>query len=185
LVDDNDTLRQSLRIQALVVIALCGVAMILAWFPGVRVYREANDCFGHALGQLFSAHGGGGHSTCESRYVLEGTKLAGSWKTMLALAPVVLGGFAMRRWPRPLIAWACTLPTLVLLVIALLLTFDVQIFSLDHEVPMWPTYVIAVIAAIIALIMTELFVAMPIVGFVRWRARKRAERERLPEAKVV
>ena len=184
-VESTDWLPRVLRRVALAVIVLCGLAMIVGLLPGMKVYKDANDCFGHALGRLFSAHGGGGGSTCESHYVLIRTERAGGWELMLALLPVVLGGLAVRRWPRPLIAGLWPLGAFVLLAIGVIVTFDLEIFSLERKVAMWPTVVVSVLLGFVALIMLIVFVAMPIVGVVRFRARRRAAREVIPQARVV
>lgn len=181
----KDWLRSALRVTAFGVIALCGIAMVLGWLPGTEVYRDSNDCFGRALGALFSAHGGGARSSCESHYVLVRVERAGGWALMAALLPVVLGAIAVQRWPRPLIAWLLAFGTFAVLAIAIAVTFDLDLFSLEHEVALWPSYAVTAILGVLALILLLLFVAMPIIGFVRWRARRRAEAERLPVAKVV
>jgi hypothetical protein len=182
--EHKDWLPPTLRTIALVVIALCGVAVVFGMFPGTKVYKDANDCFGHALGALFSAHGGG-HSTCESHYILVRTESAGGWQGALALTPIVLGAMVLRRWPRPLIAFLWPMGGFVLLAIGFIVTFKLEIFSLEHKVALWPTYVVSAMLGLIFLIMTALFLGSPIVGIVRWRARRRAARERIPEARVV
>lgn len=174
-----------LRVVALTVCALCGVAMVVGWLPGIEVYRDANDCFGRALGALFSAHGGGGRSPCEHHYVYVETRLAGGWGLMAALAPVVLGGLALWRWPKLWIAWVWPVLMFVLLVVSVVLTLDFDIFGTEHKVPLWPSYVVSTMMALIAIVFVVLIVTVPIVALVRLRARRRAARERIPEARVV
>lgn len=181
----TDWVPRVLRVVALTVCAVCGVAMVIGWFPGMDVYRDTNDCFGRALGALFSAHGGGGHRTCEPHYVYVGTRLAGGWNLMASLAPVVLGGLALWRWPKLWLAWVWPVLMFALLVVSVVLTLDFDIFSLEHKVPLWPSYVVSALMAILALVFVVLVVAVPIIALVRWRARRRAARERVPEARVV
>ena len=180
---NQDWLPRVLRVVALAVIVVCGLAMVIGLLPGTEIYRDANDCFGHALGSLFSAHGGGGH--CEAHYKLIGTRPAGGGELILALTPVVLGGLAVRRWPRPLVAGLWPVGAFVLLVIGVVITFDLDLFSLEHKVPLWPSYVVSALLGLIALVMMVLVVAMPIIGIRRALARRRAAREVMPEARVI
>ena len=181
---DDDWLPRWLRNDAIAMIALCGLAMIVGWFPGTEVYRDTHDCFGRALGALFSAHGGGG-GTCEPHYVHVRTDRAGSWQLVLALTPVVLGGLALWRWPRLWIAFVWPLVTFSTLVIGFAVTFHIDFFSLEHKVSLWPTYVVSSLLGLAGLLLLALLLAAPVVGFVRWRERVRAARERLPIARVV
>jgi hypothetical protein len=178
-----DWLPRVLRGVALAVIVVCALAMVFGMLPGTAIYRDANDCFGHALGSLFSAHGGGGH--CEAHYKLIGTKPAGGFELALALLLVVLGALAVRRWPRPLVAGLWPVGAFVLLVIGAIVTLDFDIFSLEHKVPLWPSYVVSALLGLIALVMMALVVAMPIISIRRALARRRAAREAFPEARVV
>jgi hypothetical protein len=177
-------LTRQLRTTGLVVVVLCVVAMIVGMLPGTEIYRDANDCFGQALGQLFSAHGGG-HGRCEAHYVHVGTERAGGWWMILALLPVALGGLAVRRWPRIWVALLWPLGAFVLLVIGILLALDIEIFSLTHKVMLWPAKTVGIVLTAIGFIMLELFVEMLIVGIWRLYARRRAARDALPEARVV
>lgn len=181
----KDWLGSALRVTALGLIALCAIAMVLGWLPGTEVYRDSNDCFGRALGALFSAHGGGAHSSCESQYVLVRVERAGGWALMASLAPVVLGALAVWRWPRPLVAWLLAFGTFAVLAVAIAATFDLDLSLVEHHAALWPSYAVTVIVGVLAVILMVLFVAMPIIGVVRRRARRRAEEERLPVAKVV
>lgn len=182
-VSKPDWLPRVLRVVALAVIVVCGLAMVIGLLPGTKIYRDANDCFGHALGSLFSAHGGGGH--CEPHYKLIGTKPAGGFDLVVALIPLVLGGLAVRRWPRPLVAGLWPVGAFVLLVIGAIVTLDFDIFSLERKVPLWPSYVVSGLLGLIALIMLVLIIAMPIISIHRALARRRAAREAFPAARVV
>jgi hypothetical protein len=182
---ESDRLARGLKLIALLVIAMCAIAMVVGLFPGKHVYRDANDCFGEALGRLFSAHGGGGGSTCAPDYVFVRRELAGGWQLMLALAPVVLGGLAVWRWPRIFVAALWPVIAFVLLVISIAIALDFEIFSLEHTVLLWPSYVVTALVTLVTLILVFLFFAMLVVAVLRVRARRRAERERIPEARVV
>ena len=183
-VSKPDWLPRVLRAVALAVIVVCALAMVVGLLPGTKIYRDASECFGHALGNLFSAHGGGG-GHCEPHYRLIGTKPAGGFELVAALIPIVLGGFAVRRWPRPLVAGLWPVGAFVLLVIGVVVTLDLDIFSLERKVPLWPSYVVSTLLSLIALVMMVLVVAMPVISIRRALARRRAAREAFPEARVV
>jgi hypothetical protein len=182
--DETDWVRSVLRATALGVIILCWLGMAVGMLPGVKIYEDTNDCFGRALGSLFSAHGGRG-STCEPHYVYVRTDKACGFEAVLVFSAVALGALAVRRWPRLLVAWLWPVVSFAAVAITFVLTFELDLFSTEHEVALWPAYVVGALAVLVALILAALVAVVPIVAGLRWRARRRAARDALPEARVV
>jgi hypothetical protein len=113
-----------LRVSVLVIVVLGAAAIVISMIPSVEVYKDANDCFGHALGRVFSAHGGG-RSSCESSWVLVDTRPPANVASMLSYLAIVLApAMVIWKWPRLGFAVAWSPWTMVASVVMILSTFE-------------------------------------------------------------
>ncbi|HVK85425.1 MAG TPA: hypothetical protein VM513_15005 [Kofleriaceae bacterium] len=183
---DRDWFPRTLRAIATVVLVLCAIAAVAGVVPGVQVYKDTNDCIGEALGNLFVMHHGGHAQPCESNPVLIGTEAAGGWSFLVALLPIALGAWIVRRHPTYLAAFLWPVLLLVAFAVWFVATFDLDLFSPIHRVPMWPAYALQTVLGAIALMLAVVMIGVPIVALVRAIRRPRAPRpEPLAAARVV
>jgi len=154
-------LARRLRLFTVVVAALGLVTSIFGFFPGTRVLDDSNNCFGTAIGALFTeAHSHG----CQPSYDrVATTRMAGGLPVLLyvvlALAPAIL----VRADPRPRRVWQWTLWSFAAVIPAGLMFFVLE-FHLDlfaRTVTLWPTRVVE--AGIIALQLL-LIVGLPVLA---------------------
>ena len=139
------------------VVALLGIAgALFGLLPGERVYDDANNCFGHAIGSFF-----GYGERCQSSYTkLVTTRLAGGLPLVLFVGATLLYGWILVNNPRRWVALAWLVWTAVGLVIVFAATFELDLFM--HTVTLWPMHVtFTLIGAMLVLI----FPIAPIVAF--------------------
>src|SRR5882672_2982073 len=86
------------RAVTLMILGVAGVAMLLAFIPGVDVYRDGNDCFGEALGNLFSSESR--HRTCAPEWRHVGVAMSGGPWIALIVFCGALPALITLRWPR-------------------------------------------------------------------------------------
>lgn len=183
---DRDWFPRTLRAIATVVLVLCAAAAVVGSVPGVEVYKDTRDCLGEALGGLFVMHHGHHASPCERNPVLIGTEAAGGWELLVALLPVALGAWIVRRRPTYLAAFLWPVLLLVSFAVWFVATFDLDLFSTIHRVPMWPAYALQTALGAIALTLLVVMIGVPIVALVRAIRRPRPPRpEPLAPARVV
>jgi hypothetical protein len=153
------------------VLALGLVAAVLGFFPGSRVYDDANNCFGRALASLGMTEPR--HDDCTASYTkLKAIQPAGGWPVVGFVLAVALGGAIVHRKPRRAYAFAWTIWTGLIAVALIFVMFDLHIF--EHVVILWPTRVVQfAIGTLLVLVM----LATPLVALVT-----REPRDSLPTA---
>jgi hypothetical protein len=174
-----DSVERALRWVAIVIVAICALAIPLALVPSVTVYTDANDCFARA----FAWHHSAG-STCQPDFSIAEAKVPGL-PVIFAMIGVGLGALAIRRWPRPLVALAWTVPAFVLVIVSLAITLDFEIFSFDNRTYSWSASVLGTMFAFLGATAVGLFIAMPIIEIRRVMQRRRDRPEPLARARVV
>jgi hypothetical protein len=175
-----DWLTRSLRIAAWTVITLTAIALFFGFFPGANIYRDTSNCFGRALGALFSAHGGGGDGGCTATYVFDHTESAGGWELWAALVPVALLALLVRRRPTPALAVAWALSGFLIAIAVIASTFELDLFSEYSRQTLWPSH--AVTGAVIGIygVLALVTVVAPTTAAVRAIRRHRARRAQRP-----
>jgi hypothetical protein len=132
-----------------IALVLAGVLGVVAKLPGRRVYDDANDCFGAALGSFASTE----HASyvCVPSYTkLVGTEDAGGWPLVLLAVAVALGAAILHRFPgrtNALAYWVwCGLAGTGVAV----MTFDLDLFN--HVEILWPERVLGFALGMLAII---------------------------------
>lgn len=161
-------------------ITLSALALFFGFFPGTIVYRDTNDCFGEALGSLFSAHGHGGGNGCTANYVYDHTESAGGWELWAVMVPAALLALLVRHRPRPALAVAWALASFLIAIAVIAVTFELDLFSEYHRLPLWPSH--AVSGAVIGVfgVLALVTVVAPTTAAVRAIRRHRARRAQRP-----
>ena len=128
---------------------LSAVLAVMSKVPGRRVFDDANDCFGAALGSFASTE----HSSyvCVPSYTkLVGTEDAGGWPGVLFAVAVALGAAILHRFPgraNALAYWVwCGLAGSG----AAFMSFDLDLFS--HVEILWPERVLGFTGGMLAII---------------------------------
>lgn len=171
-------LRWSLRRVAVVIIGLAVATIPFAFLPGVEVY--ANDCFGRVFTAAHSA-------PCALPTVPTKTLPAGGGPLLICVVNIAVFAYGFFRWPRVALAAVASLLIVVLAFLSAGLANNVEIFSLDTKVQLWPTRVISVLLVLVIAIGSLLFVAMPFAAIRRARVRRRAAalEPKLARARVI
>jgi hypothetical protein len=167
--DDNP--HPTIRVIALVIVGLTVVAAVCATLPGSRIYRDSNDCAGQAWGGLFAMHHGE-RPACVSEYVVASTKAAGELSLAVVLVPLIGGGLLVAASARPIRALAWSVATLVISILFLFLTFelDLDLMSSTRTQVLWP-------ARALAYSLAASYLLLLVIGIVGYRAA----REQRPE----
>lgn len=154
---DRPRLTRRLRRLTEIALVLSAVLAVAAKLPGRRVYDDANDCFGAALGSFASTE----HSSyvCVPSYTkLVGTEDAGGWPMVLLAVAVALGAAILHRFPgraNALAYWVwCGLAGTGVA----FMSFDLDLFS--HVEILWPERVLGFALGMLAI----LVFATPIVA---------------------
>lgn len=117
---------------------LGGVAAVIGFFPGERIYDDANHCW--IRGQESLGTTGHYDENCTPSYTkLRETHPAGGWPVVGFVLAVALGAAIVCRKPRRAYALAWTIWT-GLSALALILVMS-DFHSFDNVVIVWPTYV--------------------------------------------
>ncbi|MBA3393735.1 MAG: hypothetical protein H0T89_13895 [Deltaproteobacteria bacterium] len=180
---DRDTLRRKLlRTFCVIAGGLATAALILGLLPGSETYRDTNDCFGHALGGLFSH---GRRSPCESHWVyVATTPVVAHWNWLLGFLFVLLApGVLIWRNARIAFALLWSLWAIGAGTIGFLASFDLGDWSVK-TVELWPMYAFGIVIFGLLLLLIAL---LPIAcGVFAWVTRNRPEPPpALPRATVV
>ena len=168
----------ALRSIALAMMVACLIGVPIAAFPSVDISKDASNCFGEVLAWHHNSR------PCHPRYKYVGSKTP-ALPVIPALLVVALGAFAMRRWPRPLVAIGWSLAAFSLMVVCAAYTFDFEIFGLGLKTYRWTAIVAGFLHGIVASTAIVTFVAMPIVMIARAIRRRRDRPEPLAPARVV
>lgn len=145
------------------VVPLGAVIAAFGFLPGTRVYDDSRNCFGNALGAMFTeAHSSG----CRPSYdQLTATRLAGGIPLLLYMLLVLAPAIVVHVDPRARRAWLWILWSFVAVVPAgamfFVLEFHLDFFS--HTETLWPARVVE--AGIVALLLL-LTMALPILTLV-------------------
>jgi hypothetical protein len=163
-------------------IAVLGtIAIVLGFVPGVDVYRDGNECFGQALGSLFSH---GSSRGCQASWQLVETRSVVDHPLWMALyfALLMAPGLLVWRFPqlKLLLVWSLiAISSTFLMIVA---TFDLGSWS-ERIVQRWPAYLFG---AAVTIMLSVLIVGLPvfaaIYAFVT-RTRRPAKPE-LPRARI-
>lgn len=142
------------------VLALGLVAAVIGFFPGERIYDDANNCFGQALASLgVTEHH---HDDCTPAYTkLVATQGAGDWPVLGFVLAVALGGAIVYRKPRRSYALAWTIWTGLMAVALIFVMFDLHVF--EHVVILWPTHVVQFA---IGMLLVLVMIATPVIALV-------------------
>ena len=146
---ERPRLTRRLRRLTEIALALSVVLVVVAKLPGRRVYDDANDCFGAALGSFATTE----HSSyvCVPSYTkLVGTEDAGGWPVVLLAVAVALGAAILHRFPgraNALAYWVwCGLAGTGVA----FMTFDLDLFS--HVEILWPERVLGFALGMLAIL---------------------------------
>ena len=120
-------------------LALGVVAAVIGFFPGSRVYDDANNCFGQAIASLGMTEHHTSDCTASWTKLVE-VQPAGGWPVLGFVLAVALGAAIVYRKPRRAYAFAWTLWTGLMAVALIVVMFDFHIF--EHVVILWPTHVV-------------------------------------------
>ena len=128
----TDLERRLRRIVLLV--ALFGIAAAIAgMFPGEQVFDDANNCFGHAFGGLFSH---GGEVACTASYTkLVATRAAGGLPLVMFVGAELAYGAIVIQSPSRWVALGWTVWTGIGLVVWFGATFKLDLFSHTARLP--------------------------------------------------
>lgn len=171
---DRDVIRRKLlRTFCLIAGGLATAALILGFLPGTETYRDTNDCFGNALGGLFSAHHGR-RPPCESHYVyVATTPVVAHWNWLLGFLFMLFApGILIWRKPRIAFALLWALWAIGAGTVGFLASFDLGDWSVK-TVELWPIYAFGVVMFGLLLLLIAL---LPIAcGVFAWVTRNRPE----------
>jgi len=146
---DRPRLTRRLRRLTEIALALSVVLAAMAKLPGHRVYDDANDCFGAAMGSLASTE----HSSyvCVPSYTkLVGTEDAGGWPIVLLAVAVALGAAILHRFPGRTNAVAYWVWCGLAGTGAVFMSLDFDLFS--HIEILWPERVLGFALGMLAIV---------------------------------
>ena len=146
-----------LRGIAIAIAGLGTIAIVFGFLPGVDVYRDTSDCFGHAFASLFSHASSRG---CQSSWHFVETRSVVDqplWMT-LYFAVLMAPGLLVWRFPQLKFLLVWSLIAIGSTFLTIVATFDLGSWS-ERTVQLWPVYVFGVAVTIM---LSALIVGLPV-----------------------